>query len=68
MTCKYNYKSISLRNTTMEKLQDLSVSLVKGKQLSNAKTVEFLIDHSLKREENKHGETHYGKDNQKTYI
>jgi len=62
MTCKYNYKSISLRNQTMEKLQDLSVSLVKDKKLSNAKTVEYLIDHSLKRIENTNGDN-YAKPN-----
>ena len=52
MTCKYNYKSISLRNNTMDKLAKLSVSLVKDKKLSNAKTVERLIDHSLSEETN----------------
>ena len=31
MTDKYNYKSISLRNKTMEKLEKLSVSIVKDK-------------------------------------
>jgi len=51
MTCKYNYKSISLRNDTMDKLSKLSVSLVKDKKLSNAKTVEILIDHSFNSEE-----------------
>ncbi len=51
MTCKYNYKSISLRNDTMDKLTKLSVSLVKDKRLSNAKTVETLIDHRFKSEE-----------------
>ena len=51
MTCKYNYKSISLRNHTMDKLSKLSVSLVKDRRLSNAKTVETLIDHSFNSEE-----------------
>jgi len=51
MTCKYNYKSISLRNDTMDKLSKLSVSLVKDRRLSNAKTVETLIDHSFNSEE-----------------
>jgi len=51
MTCKYNYKSISLRNHTMDKLSKLSVSLVKDVKLSNAKTVEKLIDHSLSSKE-----------------
>jgi hypothetical protein len=34
----------------MDKLAKLSVSLVKDKKLSNAKTVERLIDHSLSEE------------------
>ena len=68
MTCKYNYKSISLRNKTMEKLKDLSVSLVSGKQLSNAKTVEYLIDHSLTREETKNGVKDYDKETTKAFI
>jgi len=52
MTCKYNYKSISLRNNTMDKLANLSVSLVTDKKLSNATTLERLIDHSLSEETN----------------
>ncbi len=48
MTCPHNYKSISLRYKTMEKLKKLSVSLVKGKKLSNAKTVEHLITKGLR--------------------
>jgi hypothetical protein len=35
----------------MDKLSKLSVSLVKDKKLSNAKTVERLIDHSFNSEE-----------------
>ena len=59
MTCKYNYKSISLRNKTMEKLEKLSVSIVQDKKLSNAKTVEYFIEHSFRTEE--HKEINYGK-------
>ena len=44
MTCKYNYRSISLRNKTHSKLENLSNSIVKGTKLSNAKTVEKLIN------------------------
>ncbi len=47
MTCKYNYKSISLRTDTMDKIKKLSVSLVKDVKLSNAATVEKVIDHSI---------------------
>ena len=42
MTCKYNYKSISLRNKTMEKLEKLSVSIVQDKKLSNAKMINLI--------------------------
>ena len=35
----------------MDKLSKLSVSLVKDRRLSNAKTVETLIDHSFNSEE-----------------
>ena len=44
MTCKYNYRSISLRNKTHSKLENLSNIVVKGEKLSNAKTVEKLIE------------------------
>ena len=44
MTDKYNYRSISLRNKTHSKLQNLSNIVVKGEKLSIPKTVEKLID------------------------
>ena len=44
MTCKYNYRSISLRNKTHSKLENLSNIVVKGEKLSIPKTVEKLID------------------------
>ena len=43
MTCKYNYRSISLRNKTHSKLENLSNIVVKGEKLSIPKTVEKLI-------------------------
>ena len=43
MTCKYNYRSISLRNKTYSELEDLSNVVVKGEKLSMPKTVEKLI-------------------------
>ena len=43
----------------MEILEKLSVSIVQDKKLSNAKTVEYLIDHSFRPEE--HKEINYGK-------
>ena len=44
MTWKYNYRSISLRNKTHSKLENLSNIVVKGEKLSIPKTVEKLID------------------------
>ena len=44
MTCKYNYRSISLRNKTHSKLENLSNIVVKGEKLSMPKTVENIID------------------------
>ena len=44
MTDPYKYRSISLRNKTYSKLEDLTNIVVPGCTLSNAKTVEILID------------------------
>ena len=44
MTDPYKYRSISLRNKTYSKLENLSNSIVKGTKLSNARTVEKLIN------------------------
>ena len=44
MTDPYKYRSISLRNKTYSKLENLSNIVVKGIKLSNAKTVEKLIN------------------------
>ena len=43
MTDQFKYRSISLRNKTYSKLENLSNIVVKGIKLSNAKTVEKLI-------------------------
>jgi|TARA_R100001594_G_scaffold86880_2_gene121263 hypothetical protein len=43
MTDKYKYGSISLRNKTLNKLDNLSSTLVKDEKLSRARTVEALI-------------------------
>jgi len=53
MTCKYNYKSISLKVDTVEKIKLLSETLEIGFRLSNAKTVTKLIDDSFERQNNK---------------
>ena len=39
MANKYKFKSISLNNDIMEKVENLSNKLVSGKKLSNAKTI-----------------------------
>ena len=43
MTDKWKYKSVSLKNSTYSMLNDLSITLVPGIELSNAKTIEQLI-------------------------
>ena len=53
MTDKYNYRSISLRNKTYSKLENLSNIVVKGEKLSNAKTVEKLINDRVDNSETK---------------
>ena len=53
MTCKYNYKSISLKVDTVEKIKLLSETLEMGLKLSNAKTVTKLINDSFERQNNK---------------
>ena len=47
MTCKYNYKSVSLRNSTYSKLKELTNSLVPGVKVSNAKAVEKLNEEEI---------------------
>ena len=44
MTDPYKYRSISLRNKTYSKLEDLTIIVVPGSKISNAKTVEILIN------------------------
>ena len=53
MTCKYNYRSISLRNATYSKLENLSNIVVKGEKLSMPKTVEKLINDRVDNSEGK---------------
>jgi hypothetical protein len=43
MTDPYKYHSISLRNKSFSRLENLSNIVVKGEKLSNAKTVELGI-------------------------
>jgi len=53
MTDPYKYRSISLRNKTYSKLENLSNIVVKGIKLSNAKTVEKLINDRADNSESK---------------
>jgi len=53
LTCKYNYRSISLRNKTYSKLENLSNIVVKGEKLSMPKTVEKLINDRVDNSESK---------------
>jgi hypothetical protein len=53
MTDPYKYRSISLRNKTYSKLENLSNSIVKGTKLSNARTVEKLINDRFSNSESK---------------
>jgi len=53
MTDPYKYRSISLRNKTYSKLENLSNIVVKGTKLSNAKTVEKLINDRVDNSESK---------------
>ena len=53
MTDPYKYRSISLRNKTYSKLEDLTNIVVPGSKISNAKTVEILIDKEHRNSESK---------------
>jgi len=44
MTCKFNYHSISLRNKTYSKLKEVSKVVSPSEPISQAKTIETLID------------------------
>tara|TARA_R100001377_G_scaffold40063_1_gene22373 strand:- start:274 stop:471 length:198 start_codon:yes stop_codon:yes gene_type:complete len=55
MTDKYNYKSLSLRNHTINELDKLSTSMFDSLKLSRAKTVEILIKDRLASDGTKKG-------------
>ena len=44
LTNPYKYKSISLKNSTYQKLTNLTKELIPGVHLSGAKAVEVMID------------------------
>tara|TARA_R110001606_G_C15118926_1_gene621825 strand:- start:166 stop:378 length:213 start_codon:yes stop_codon:yes gene_type:complete len=43
MTCKFNYRGISLKNKTYSDLEQLSTIIEPGEKLSQAKTVETMV-------------------------
>ena len=43
MTCKFNYRGISLKNKTYSDLEELSTKIEPGEKLSQAKTVETMV-------------------------
>ena len=57
MADKYNYKSLSLRNHTINELDKLSTSMFNSLKLSRAKTVEILIKDRLASDGTKKGRT-----------
>jgi len=44
VTCKFNYRGVSLNYKTYSDLEDISTEIVPGKKLSQAKTVEALVN------------------------
>ncbi len=44
MTCKFNYRGVSLNYKTYSDLENISTEIVPGKKLSQAKTVEALVN------------------------
>ena len=55
LTDKHNYKSLSLRNHTINELDKLSTSMFDSLKLSRAKTVEILIKDRLASDGTKKG-------------
>ena len=43
MTCKFNYRGISLKNKTYSDLEELSTIIEPGEKLSQAKTLETMV-------------------------
>ncbi len=44
MTCKFNYRGVSLNYKTYSDLENISTEIVPGKKLSQAKTDEALVN------------------------
>jgi len=43
MTCKFNYRGISLKNKTYSDLEQLSTKIEPGEKLSQARTVDVMV-------------------------
>ena len=43
MTCKFNYRGISLKNKTYSDLEQLSTQIQPGEKLSQARTVDVMV-------------------------
>jgi hypothetical protein len=43
VTCKFNYRGISLKNKTYSDLEQLSTKIEPGEKLSQAKTVDIMV-------------------------
>ena len=43
MTCKFNYRGISLKNKTYSDLEELSTKIEPGEKLSQARTVDVMV-------------------------
>ena len=43
MTCKFNYRGISLKNKTYSDLEQLSTQIEPGEKLSQARTVDVMV-------------------------
>ena len=44
MTCKFNYRGISLKNKTYSDLEQLSTKIEPGEKLSQARTVDVMVN------------------------
>ena len=63
MTCKFNYHSISLRNHIYSRLKEVSKVVSPSEPISQAKTIETLID----RFSNSNGDCNHRNTNAKNY-
>jgi hypothetical protein len=65
LTCKFNFRGVSLKNKTYSDLEELSTKLEPGEKLSQAKTVEKLVAYFKSIITSK--EINYGQSNKEPY-